>query len=74
MTAEERIALAARLARGIFEVGDERHDKVQRIQFLGGRYPDDETKLGGLAESSLADYLDWLLERYAPKPGAGNAD
>lgn len=66
MTAEERKLLAVRLARGIFEVGDEPDDKVQRIQFMGGDYPDHETKLGGLGESSLADYLDWLLERHAP--------
>jgi hypothetical protein len=55
--------LAKAIARSIFEVGDEPHDKAQRIQFMGGRYPGRETILGGLSESSLASFLSHALAR-----------
>lgn len=63
--------LAIRLARAIFALGDagEDNDKTQRIQFMGGTYPDHETNLGGVCESSLASFLDYELARTA-KPGA----
>jgi hypothetical protein len=54
--------LAVMLARGIFAVGDEAtHDKTQRIEFKGGRYPAKETSLGGLNETALASVLLELL-------------
>ena len=59
------VELAKRLAREIFELGDDPHDKAQRIEFKGGTYPDHETKLGGLCESSLAQYLEYALDRIA---------
>ena len=37
------------IARRIFQVGG----KVQRIQFMGGEYPDHETKMGGLCLDAL---------------------
>lgn len=65
--------LATQLARAIFEVGDESSipgGKVQRIQFMGGTYPDHERALGGLCESSLEAFLDYTLARLAiPKTG-----
>lgn len=48
--------LAAKLARAIFEVGDEPMKlggPTQRLQFMGGRYPDAEKDMGGLNEASL---------------------
>lgn len=60
--------LATKLARAIFECGDDIRpggtDKCQRIQFMGGTYPDAERPLGGLCESSLESYLDHLLARF----------
>lgn len=51
------------LARRIFKAGDDQSDKVQRIQFLGGEYPNRETRLGGLCESALAELLIAELDR-----------
>lgn len=58
--------LATKLARAIFEIGDEPRitgGKVQRIQFMGGEYPDGEIPLGGVCESSLESFLDYTLAR-----------
>lgn len=58
--------LATRIARGIFEVGDERTtDLVQRIAFKGGTWPDGETDLGGLNEMALAGVVFRLLEQFS---------
>ena len=49
--------LGVNIARAIFEVGDEPDrcgGKAQRIQFMGGRWPENEVALGGLNEASLA--------------------
>lgn len=61
--------LATKLARAIFEIGDEPSilgGKVQRIQFMGGTYPDAERPLGGLCESSLEAFLDYTLAKEFP--------
>jgi len=55
--------LGVYLARKLFELGDEPHDKAQRIEFKGGVYPDRETNLGGLTESSLADFIEYALDK-----------
>lgn len=60
MTNEE---IGKYLAQKIFELGNEPHDKAQRLEFKGGIYPDHETKLGGLVESSLAAYIEYSLDR-----------
>lgn len=57
--------MGAYLAREIFELGSEPTDIVQRLEFKGGRYPDAETNLGGLSESSLADFIAYALDRRA---------
>lgn len=56
--------MAAALARGIFACGDEPNDKAQRIQFMGGSWPDSETNLGGLSEVALASLLVRLIETH----------
>lgn len=56
-------AIAQRLARVIFEAGDQPHDKVQRIEFRGGSYPDRETSLGGMNQAALATEIEMELER-----------
>lgn len=63
--------LATKLARMIFEIGDEPArlgGKVQRIQFMGGDYPDGEIPLGGLCESSLEHFLDHALHMAKSTP------
>jgi hypothetical protein len=46
--------LAACLARAIFEMGDEPNSRCTRIQFKGGRWPNNERNQGGIAEEPLA--------------------
>jgi hypothetical protein len=53
-------ALAEKIAREIFECGSEPSRQgglVQRIQYMGGTYPDNEIVLGGLCERALADVI-----------------
>ena len=52
-----------KLARAIFAHGDQPGDRVQRLQFMGGQYPDQETPLGGLCESALAQVIARVLEQ-----------
>jgi len=52
--------LAARIAREIFLVGEDRGDKVHRIQFMCGNLQA-ERPMGGLSESSLAAVIRRVL-------------
>lgn len=49
------------IANAIFEAGDEPDDKVQRIAFRGGKYPVDETNLGGLNKAALVAVINRAL-------------
>jgi len=49
--------LPEKLARAIFAVGDDSHDKTQRIAFKGGKWPEAETDLVGLCEEALATVI-----------------
>jgi len=60
--------LSKLLARAIFELGDVRESKCQRIAFRGGGYPDNETDNGGLIESSLAENLHRILDKIFTAP------
>lgn len=69
--------LATKLARAIFEIGDEPRipgGKVQRIQFMGGTYPDAELPLGGLCESSLESFLDYALAKESTSTSGAKHD
>ena len=45
----------------MFEAMSEGDNKVHRIAFKGGDYPDNETDLGGLCEEAFARSLDgWM--------------
>lgn len=57
--------LADKIARDIFAEGDER-TPCQRIQFMGGTYPDGETNQGGYCEAALANALRKILARHLP--------
>lgn len=57
------IALADKIARDIMSEGDG-PTPCQRIQFMGGKYPDAELGQGGLCESSLARCIAKSLKRH----------
>lgn len=54
--------LAETIARKIFEVGDEPNSPTQRLQFMGGEYPDNEKTQGGLCEIALAEFIADIIE------------
>ena len=53
---------ATYLARAIFTCGPNYVDRVQRMQFMGGRKPD-EFDMGGLNEEALRNTIFRALER-----------
>ena len=57
---------AEQLANALFIRGSEPDDKAQRIQFMGGRYPDNETKLGGLGRTALTEFFEVELRHRSP--------
>lgn len=59
----ENAVIATRLARAIFECGDTKHDKTQRLQLKGGHWPNGETDLGGFNEVALAAFIADQLNR-----------
>ena len=64
------LELADYLAHAIFASGNEPHDRVQRIQFMGGKYPDHETKLGGYCREALRDCIQRAIDarpRFLPE-------
>ena len=63
--------LAHHLAQAVFQSGDEPHDKVQRIAFKGGTYPDRETELGGYNQIALADHLQGSIKAYFQQEPGG---
>jgi hypothetical protein len=71
MNEAEISALAKRLARGIFETPELRlGERVTRLAFKGGSWPNNETDLGGVSEWSLAKRIADLL---AVPPSSGAA-
>lgn len=59
---------AMQIAGAIFAIGDEPNDKVQRIAFRGGKYPEGETDLGGLNRAALVNVIERAM--LAASPGA----
>ena len=53
-------AQADRIVEALFEAGSEKDDKCQRIAFMGGTYPLNETMLGGSGRTALKA---WLTEQ-----------
>lgn len=60
LAAQER-ALGELLAREVFACGG---SESQRIQFMAGEFPDNETPLGGLCEVALANVLATALRKF----------
>lgn len=68
--------LASKIARAVFECGDEspeRGGKAQRLQFMGGTYPNNEIVMGGLSEYALASVIERALAANLPHEGPGKA-
>lgn len=62
--------LAAKIAREIFDCGDESPQfggKAQRLQFMGGTYPGNEVAMGGLNEFALTAVIRRALVANAPE-------
>ena len=53
--------LAKLLSDAIFKAGSYKEDKCQRIIFMGGKYPDNETNLGGYSKGPFQDRLERIL-------------
>ena len=60
----EQKELAEKVARDIMAIGDEPNSKAQRLQYMGGEYPDNEKKQGGLCENALADVIEESLHEH----------
>ena len=58
-------SIARQIARGIREMGDG-PTPCQRIQFLGGTYPDAEIAQGGLCEEALVKCIEKTLRVLMP--------
>jgi hypothetical protein len=56
------IELVTKIAHHIFNCGHEPNDKVQRLEFKGGQYPDNETNLGGLCLDALINVIEQCLD------------
>lgn len=57
MTNIEQEKLALKIARDIFAMGDEPNSPCNRLQFKGGKWPDNERNQGGVGEKPLADRI-----------------
>lgn len=57
-------ALAATIARAIFATGDEPGSPCKRIQFQGGKWPDNERNQGGIGETPLVAIIAAQLEAH----------
>ncbi len=53
----KELILAQKIAREIFKIGDEPNSPTQRIQFIGGEYPNNEKPQGGLCEVALVKFI-----------------
>lgn len=56
--------LAKLICRDIFECGDEPDSPAQRLQYMGGTYPNDEVAQGGLCPAALTRLITRSLETH----------
>lgn len=54
---KDHIEIGRTIAREIFAIGDEAKNPCQRIEFKGGKWPDEETNNGGIGEGPLAGFI-----------------
>ena len=58
-------AAAKYLARQIFRLGDDPErmgGKTQRLQFMGGEWPNKEIAMGGCCENALVNFIEKHLD------------
>ena len=60
--------IGERIARAIFACGDDPKSPAQRIQFMGGDYPDNEKPQGGFCEKALADFIGEEIAKMIREP------
>lgn len=58
------MCIAHKLAKDLLEIGNDPGVEIHRIQFIGGKYPDNETTHGGMCETVLADFFYKKLKEY----------
>jgi len=58
--------LARNLTKDLFTIGADGADidRPHRIQFMGGKYPDNEKPMGGFCEKALTEYFAKRLKTY----------
>jgi hypothetical protein len=56
-------ALSQAIARDIMETGNDPNGPAKRIQFMGGKWPDNEIPLGGLNEIALSRIIHKTLRK-----------
>jgi len=56
--------LGNQLAKDLLAIGDEPGSPAHRVQFKGGKYPDDEKDQGGMCEVALAGFFAEKLKEY----------
>jgi len=60
--------MAKRIAREIFSIGDEENSPVTRIQYMGGKWPDNEKPQGGMVESAIERVVLKVLTTHKERP------
>ncbi len=60
-------ALATRIARELFKLGDSPNSPCQRIQFMCGTYPDKEEPCGGLCENAAISFIAKAIDAAQPQ-------
>ena len=58
------IQLGAQLAKDLLAIGGDPESPAHRVQFKGGKYPDDEKDQGGMCETALASFFAAKLKEY----------
>ena len=64
--------LSVKIARDIMKLGDEPKSKAKRIQYMAGRWPNNEKVQGGLCEGALADVIKESLGKYVSEQQSEN--
>ena len=68
MNTDKLRKLAEILARDIFATGEFRDIKITRLQFMSGKWPDNEKTQGGVCEKALVNIIYKSLKRQEQTP------
>ena len=56
--------LAKYLTKELFDIGNEPESPTQRIQFMAGKWPDNETSQGGMGKIAMIKFFATRLEAW----------